>query len=73
MEYLVTLKQDGKVLKQSRLSEEEAFRVLRSVIVAGYPESTSADIALLSVTAKLKQGKAQGIDYMGKSIIFQVA
>jgi len=72
-EYLVTVKQGETVLKQSKLSEQEAFRVLRGVIVAGYADTSSAEIALMTVTAKLKDGKAQAIEFMGNCIIFQMA
>lgn len=72
-EYLVTVKQGETVLKQSKLSEQEAFRVLRSVIVAVYADTSSADIALMNVTAKLKSGKAQALEYNGRTMVFQAA
>lgn len=72
-EYLVTLKEGNTVLKQTRLSEEDAFRVLRGVFIGVYPETSSAEIALMNAKAKLKEGKPQGMEFMGKTIIFQVA
>jgi len=72
-EYLVTVKQGQDVLKQSKLSEQDAFKLLHNAIGSVYADSSSADLARLSVVAKLKSGKAQALEYNGRTMVFQVA
>lgn len=72
-EYLITVKQGLEVLKQSRLSEQDAFKLLYNAIDAVYSNSSSADLARLSVVAKLKSGNVQALEYNGRTMVFQVA
>ncbi len=72
-DYLVTVKQGSDVLKQSKLAEPEAFKLLHNVIESVYNHSSSADIALMYAKEKLSDGKAITLEYNGRTMVFQSA
>lgn len=71
--YLVTVKQGETVLKQAKLSELEAFKLLHNAIDSVYSDESSADLTRMFVIAKLKSGNAQALEYNGRIMIFQAA
>ena len=71
--FLLTMKQDGTVLKQIKLTEEVAFDTIRKTFLMACT-ADSADIQTLAVFNDLASGKpAKAIEYNGKKLIIQNA
>jgi hypothetical protein len=68
--YLVTLKQNNKIVGQHKLNREQLMRQLRTIFIRlGTKEETSADVASMCFLNEMDRGKSKVIDFCDRSMI----